>query len=52
MVNGKTSKYQLRALGDGSMTKCLLCKHEDLSLDHEHPLKKLGTVVSTCKNSA
>lgn len=32
--------------------KCMLCKHEDLSLDPCHPWKKLEVAVCTCDLSA
>lgn len=30
------------------LVACLLCKHEDLSLDPQHPGKRLGTVAHAC----
>lgn len=39
------------AYGAGEMAplvKCLLCKHEDLSLDPQHSHKKPGMVVHVC----
>jgi hypothetical protein len=33
-------------------TKCLLCRHGDLSLDPHHPCERLGMVKCVCKPSA
>lgn len=32
--------------------KNLLCKHEEVSLDRQHPCKNLGIVACACSHSA
>lgn len=47
-VKLKMTRENLR---DGSVSKVLLCKHEELSLDLQHLHIKLSTEVCICKPS-
>lgn len=54
LISANSSSYQ-RVMGEreiSQLVKCLLCKHEDLSLDPQDPCKMLGTAMPTCNHSA